>query len=311
MSSDFDDIIPPVDRNLLRSELTEELFVCNTNKGGNQIYIVNYHNAPNTLREIGRLREVAFRSAGGGTGKDFDLDDYDVRPVPYEQLIVFSPEDDEIVGGYRFIDCSKVLNEGTDKIPLSTAHYFDFSEKFIKEYLPHTIELGRSWVQPQFQPSQNPRKGLFALANIWDGLSAIVDLHPQVKYFFGKVTMYPDYNQEARDILLYFVRRFFPDNDELLTPYYPLEIKPDSEALDKMFDGIEFKEAYKVLQKMIREKGENIPPLLGIYMNISDTMKSFGTAVNPDFGGVEETGILVTIEDIYEETRQRHSTGKD
>jgi hypothetical protein len=222
-------------------------------------------------------------------------------------LIVWSPEDEEIIGGYRFILCQKVLAD-RENIELSTAHYFSFTDKFIDNYLPNTIELGRSWVQPNFQPTVNPRKGLFALDNIWDGLGAIVKTHPEIMYFFGKVTMYPTYNTEARDFLLHFMHYYFPDTDQLMKPFHPLEQDYDSAECDSLLKGLDFKEGFKVLSAYAKERGEYIPPLVNIYMNLSPSMKTFGTAVNPEFGNVEETGILVPFADIYQEKKDRYMT---
>lgn len=299
-------LIPAIDRALLEQELNAKQFIRNTNKGNNQIFIVNHHNSPNTMQEIGRLRELTFRSSGGGTGRGVDIDHYDTDEVCYEQLIVYSPEDKEIIGGYRYIDCSKVIPKNGDKPALSTANYFDFSEKFIKDYLPYTIELGRSWVQPNYQPHINPRKGVFALDNIWDGLGAITVDNPKIKYFFGKVTMYTRYNQKARDMILHFLKTFFPDKEGLLKPYHPLAFSTPIEELENLFVGMDYKEAFKILNTQVRGLGENIPPLVNIYMNLSPSMKSFGTAANPHFGDVEETGIMITIGDIYPEKKERH-----
>lgn len=304
----MESIIKAIDREILRSELTAERFVRITRKGDNEIYIVNHHNAPNVVREIGRLREVTFRVSGGGTGLSIDLDEFDTSENCYEQLIVWSPEDEEIVGGYRFIRCDKAITD-LDNIELSTAHYFNFSERFVKSYLPYTIELGRSWVQPLFQPSVNPRKGLFALDNIWDGLGAIIIANPDIRYFFGKVTMYPTYERDARDFLLHFLHHYFPDTEQLIKPIHPLILDQSRPFEELKQQNLEFKEAFKQLNGFVREKGENIPPLVNIYMNLSPTMKTFGTAVNPDFGNVEETGILVTIDDIYPDKKERHIEG--
>lgn len=304
----MEQIIQPVDREVLKSELTAERFVRLTRKADNEIYIINYHNAPNVVREIGRLREVTFRTSGGGTGLSVDLDEFDINDRCYEQLIVWSPEDEEIVGGYRFIRCEKALLANGD-IALSTVHYFEFTERFVKDYLPHTIELGRSWVQPAFQPAVNPRKGLFALDNIWDGLGALIIGNPDIRYFFGKVTMYPTYEREARDFLLNFLYHFFPDTEDLIKPIHPLKLGKNKPFEDLIAQDLEYKEAFKQLNSYVREKGENIPPLVNIYMNLSPTMKTFGTAANPDFGNVEETGILVTIEDIYPDKKERHMDG--
>lgn len=302
----MDKIIDPVDIAVLKQELSKDRFLRTTRKGGNEIYAVNVHNAPNVIREIGRLREVTFRASGGGTGKALDLDDYDTSENCYDQLIVWSPEDEQIIGGYRYILCSKVLNGGNDKLALSTANYFQFKDEFVERYLPNTIELGRSWVQPNFQPAVNPRKGLFALDNIWDGLGAVVLNHPEIKYFFGKVTMYPTYNTEARDFLLHFMHHFFPDKENLMHAHHQLQQSYDAATFDAILEGLDFKEGFKKLNSFVRERGEFIPPLVNIYMNLSPTMKTFGTAVNPDFGNVEETAILVTLDDIYEDKKERH-----
>jgi hypothetical protein len=300
-------IIPAVDKEIIKKELAEVGLIRTTRKGDNEIYFVNIHTAPNILREIGRLREVTFRFAGGGTGEELDLDEFDTQENCYEQLIVWSPEDEEIIGGYRFILCKNAIDE-KGEIHLSTTHYFDFSEKFIKEYLPTTCELGRSWVQPNYQPTQNPRKGLFALDNIWDGLGALVIHYPEIRYFFGKVTMYPYYNREARDFLLLFMHHYFPDTENLMVPYHPLKIEYNAMFVEEQLKGLDFKDGFKVLNTFVRQHGENVPPLVNIYMHLSPTMKTFGTAVNPDFGNVEETGILVTIADVYQDKKERHLT---
>ena len=299
-------MMAPVDRDVLEKELTPERFVKKTNKGDNDIYIVNYHNAPNVLKEIGRLRELSFSQAGGGTGKDIDLDDFDTSENCYEQLIVYDREDREIVSGYRFKDCSTAISP-SGEILLSTKYYFNFSDKFIKEYLPYTIELGRSWVQPLYQAGGgSARKGIFALDNIWDGLGSIIINYPHIKYFFGKVTMYSSYNKQARNALLYFMNSYFPDLENLVTPIHPIEINTDLREIKRLIRDKNFDEGLKSLYQYLKSYGESVPPLINTYMKISDTMKSFGTALNPDFGGVEETAILVTIDDIYPEKKERH-----
>lgn len=298
-------LIEPISRALLKSELTKDLFVRNTRKGDNEIYILDYFSAPNTLLEIGRLREISFRASGGGTGEQVDIDNFDTQKNCYQQLIVWSPEDEEIIGGYRYIKCADAINED-GKIHLSTAHYFNFNTEFTENYLAKTIELGRSWVQPNFQPNINPRKGLFALDNIWDGLGAIVKLNPEINYLFGKVTMYPNYNIECRDFLLDFLDYYFPDREELMRPFHPLLQNENKIDYSLFLQNLDFKEGIKVLNSYLRERGEFIPPLINIYMGLSPSMKTFGTAINSDFGNVEETGIMVTISDIYPEKKERH-----
>lgn len=301
----MENIIEPIDKIVLKRELSQDKFLRKTRKGDNEIYVVDNFNAPNVVLEIGRLREVTFRASGGGTGKSIDLDEYDTNERCYKQLVLWSPEDEEIIGGYRYIKCKDAMDD-LGNIHLSTTHYFDFSERFITEFLPFTIELGRSWVQPNYQPSVNPRKGLFALDNIWDGLGALIKFNPEIKYFFGKVTMYPNYNTDCRDFLLHFMHHYFPDRDNLMKPFHPLIQNYDKSYVESQLDGLDFKDGFKVLNGHVRDKGEFIPPLVNIYMNLSPTMRTFGTAVNPDFGNVEETGILVTIADIFPDKKDRH-----
>ncbi|MCL2417131.1 MAG: GNAT family N-acetyltransferase [Bacteroidales bacterium] len=295
-------IIAPIDRSLLKSELTSDNFLRKTNYGNREIYSVTHHDAPNVLREIGRLREISFREAGGGTGKSMDLDDYDLCEVPYRQLIVWDNDEDEIIGGYRYLEGSVTpIANGVPQI--STAKMFHFSQKFIQDYLPKTIELGRSFIQPKYQSS---RSGLFSLDNLWDGLGALVVKNPDVDYFFGKVTMYPTFNVTARDYLLRFLNLYFCDEEKLVTPIDPVSLITDLNEIDACFKGLSLDEAFKTANREIRELGENIPPLFSAYIKLSSTMKTFGTAINKSFGGVEETGILVKISDIYEEKKARH-----
>lgn len=299
-------IIPPVDKALIRHELSTSRFMRNTNKGHNEIYIVDAHNSPNVMREIGRLREIAFRTAGGGTGKDCDIDEFDLMDPPCRQLIVWDPESEEIIGGYRYIlgPDIKILPNGRPRI--ATSHMFDFSPRFMKEYLPYTIELGRSFVRLEYQSSRAGAKALFALDNLWDGLGALTVLHPEMKYLFGKFTMYPSYDRECRDMLLTFLHKHFPDPDKLVTPFVPLIEDLSLDKCRRMFPEDNFKDDYRILNAAIRKHGFNIPPLVNAYMSLSPTMKVFGTAINDEFGNVEETGIFLTISEIFEEKKQRH-----
>jgi hypothetical protein len=299
-------IIQPVKRAKLISELTADKFVRDTNNGRNKIYVISSKDSPNLMIEIGRLRELTFRSAGGGTGKEIDIDEFDIGEVPYKQLIVWNPHDEQIIGGYRYIKCSEAIKNADNSFHLATSELFHFSESFIKDYLPYTIELGRSFVQPYYQPSVTNKSSLYSLDNLWDGLGSLVIDNPDIKYFFGKVTMYTSYNSSARDMILYFLQKYFPDNDKLVYPINPLEINTSKQILDLIFTGNDYKTDYKILSHNVRKMFENIPPLINAYMKLSPTMKTFGTATNPGFGDVEETGIMINIDDIYHVKKERH-----
>ena len=305
------DIIPPVPVEAIMEELTEEKFFRKTNNGGNEIYVLTAHESPNVMREIGRLREISFRDSGGGTGLDCDIDEFDTRDENFfYQLIVWNPTDRAIVGGYRFLLCDHLPVDENGQVDTPTSELFLYSEKFVKEYLPYTIELGRSFVQPDYQPSKSLSKGLYSLDNLWDGLGSLIDIYPEAKYYFGKVTMYPQLERTSRDMILYFMHNQFPDKDNLVTvrPELNLPILADPEWLASIFTADNYHDNYKILVKQVRERGAAVPPLVNAYMSLSPTLRSFGTALNPGFGKVEETGILVTISDIFEEKVKRHLT---
>lgn len=298
-------IIEKIDPALIEAELTPDRLLRHTNKGDNEIYVVDAFNAPHTMREIGRLREIAFRDAGGGTGLDCDIDEFDTMQSPCRQMIVWNPADREIIGGYRFIlgEDIEIVN-GVPRI--ATSHMFRFSERFISEFLPETIELGRSFVAPEYQTTKAGAKALYALDNLWDGLGALTVVYPQIKYLFGKVTMYPQYNHECRDMILGFMHKHFPDPDSLVTPIDPLPTAADSIEIQSRFTGSDYKEDFRILNHFIREHDLKIPPLVNSYMALSPTMRMFGTAINREFGDVEESGIFFKISDIFEDKKMRH-----
>ena len=300
------EIIAPVPLELIKAELTPEKKLRMTNKSNNEIYIFTYHDSPNLMREIGRLREITFRMAGGGTGKELDWDEYATCENCYKQLIVWNPESEEIIGGYRYLMGDEWTYDENGQPELATSHLFKFSEKFIKEYAPYTIELGRSFVTPEYQSSKMGAKSLFALDNLWDGLGALTVINPKMKYYFGKMTMYPSYIRFGRDLILYFLKKHFDDKEGLIYPMKPLELETPEEELAQVFCGRDFKEDYRILNGGIRALGFNIPPLVNAYMNLSPTMKLFGTAINYGFGDVEETGILIAVDEILESKRVRH-----
>ncbi len=313
MDKDLSYIIPPVPRELIKAELSNKNFLRHTNYGGKDIYVTTAHLSPNIMREIGRLRELSFATEGGGTGKEVDIDEFDTLPEPYcfKQLFVWDAENEAIVGGYRFIHGSNMFRAVDGSIYTPTAELFHYTDEFIEQYLPYTLELGRSFVQPEYQPGNNLRKGMYSLDNLWDGLASIAVEIPETHYYFGKITMYPQMDRKAKDMILYFYQKHFPDKDGLVWPNEPLTIETDYNELHELFCGRNYKEDYQILLKSVRALGSYVPPLVNAYMNLSSTMRSFGTAYNHDFGETDETGILVALRDIYPEKRARYFESYD
>lgn len=299
-------IIDPIDPDLIQQELTPDRLLRPSNKGGNLIYVVDGRECPATMREIGRLREESFRAAGGGTGKEADIDEFDLMDPPCRQLVVWDPESRLILGGYRFIIGKDIRMDKDGRPRIATSHMFRFSDRFVHEFLPQTIELGRSFVRLHYQSSQAGAKALFALDNLWDGLGALTVVYPEIKYLFGKMTMYPSYDRRCRDLILYFLQKHFPDNDELVRPIRAIDTLIDTAGMEELFVSDSFKEDYKTLNHEVRKHGFNIPPLVNSYMSLSPTMRMFGTAINDEFGDVEESGIFFAIDEIFEEKKKRH-----
>jgi len=288
------------------AELTPDKLLRKTNNGNNEVYVFDNNTSPVLMQEVGRVREITFRHAGGGTGKEVDIDEFDIVPDdPQKQLIVWDPEHHEIIGGYRFYFPPKNCTN-CDISKLASSSYFNFSDKFLKKYYPHLMELGRSFVLPDYQSKAMGRKSLFALDNLWDGIGALMLDNHHLKYLFGKVTMYPHFNQKARNMILYFLKKHFNDSDKLVVPKDPANIEIPVDEMKKIFRGWRYKENYKILSREVRNLGENIPPLINAYMNLSPTMKTFGTFINHKFGDVEETGIMITMRDMYVEKINRH-----
>jgi hypothetical protein len=301
----IENLIEPIPTAQLIKELTRDIYIRPTNNASNEIYIFKGDEKPHLMAEVGRLRELTFRAAGGGTGKSIDIDQFDSGPYSYSQLIVWDPIEKQLVGGYRFVMVPETKDSQGHFI-LSTSEIFNYSELLKEKYFPFAIELGRSFVQPEYQPSLGSRKGLFSLDNLWDGLGAMVVMNTEYNYFFGKITMYTDFNKEARDLILSFMDHYFHDTENLVSIPSPILREFDCNEFLNDLQGLEFKEGHKLLNLKVRELGENIPPLFNSYMNLSPTMRTFGTAINHHFGDVEETGIMVTIADIYDQKKDRH-----
>lgn len=301
-------IIDPVPVELIKAELTKSKKLEDTNKGHNELYIVTWHDSPNVVKEIGRLRELTFREAGGATGKTVDLDEYDKMEKPYKQLIVWDPDNEAIIGGYRFLFGSDATFDEKGQPILASSHQFNFSKKFIKEYLPHVIELGRNFVAPAYQSSQNGAKSLFALDNLWDGLVAIIMKNPNLLYFFGKITVYPSYDHIAKDLIYHFLWKHFGDKNKLVRPWDDQAIMPasDPELMNLIVNSDDLIEDYKLLRAATRMRGVNVPPNMTAYISITSHMLMFGTAVNRLMHKIEDTAVLIPFDEIYHDKKSRH-----
>lgn len=300
-------IIDPIDVQLLKSELNDKTFLRRTSRGGNEIYIVNNENSPNVLREIGRLREVSFRAVGGGSGKECDLDHFDLEDKACFQLVLWNPDEDEIIGGYRFTRWKLASFHENGQPYVNTEHLFDFSQEFIDNYFPACVEMARAFVQPKYQSAQGGRKALFALDNLWDGIGGIVATDPSVKYLTGKVTIYSTSPEMSRKAMVYYLDKYLGDRNGWLKSKNPETWTAEQAAFfEEMFVGEDYKENYKILNNYVKSLGDSIPPFIHLYINLSPTMRTFGTTFDPDFGDCYDTAMMITIADIYPDKYERY-----
>ena len=301
-------IIDPVPVELIKAELTPSKKLEDTNKGHNELYIVTWQDSPNVVTEIGRLREAAFREAGGSSGNAVDLDEYDKMEKPYQQLIVWDPDNEAIIGGYRFLLGTDAVFDENGQPMLASSHQFRFSQKFIDEYLPYVIELGRNFVSPAYQSTRTGAKSIFAMDNLWDGLVAIIMKNPDVLYFFGKITVYPSYDHISRDLIYHFLWKHFGDREELVRPWDDQALMPDSDPdlMNLILNKEDLLEDYKLLKAAVRMRGVNIPPNVSVYVSSTSQMMMFGTAVNRLMHNIEDTALLLPFDALYHDKKKRH-----
>ncbi|MGM5481554.1 MAG: GNAT family N-acetyltransferase [Nanobdellota archaeon] len=306
--TDKQKIIDPVDKSLLEKEINDSTF-CRMSSRNNdkELHILDplKHDLSYSLGEIGRLREHSFRAVGGGTGQSSDVDHFDYDPEhPYKQLIVWDPAEKEILGGYRFINGKDVPKEHAQDF-LASGIVFNLANTFKDKYLHDIIELGRSWVHPDYI-IKHGEKGLgsFMLNNLFDGLSTlIVDEKP--KYFFGKVTLYPSedmayFHQRNAMMNILSKHRSLEDKRPLLFAKQTVDNPPDAEKFRRISNPENsFTEDYLRYRKITEKEGHDyMPPLLHTYLKISDDLKYLGIGQNEGFGNTEEVAILVPVDSV-------------
>ena len=258
-------------------------------RGALALYTFRAVEAPALIPEVGRLREVAFRQTGAGTGREEDIDEGDLSERGYRQIVAWESEQCRVVGGYRYM-----IGRECDMTYLSSTHYFLFSERFEREILPRAIELGRS-----FAVRDAGSSSLFAMSALWHGLGQIVACEG-AEYLFGKVTIPPRYDGEALRLLLCFLWQFFPAREALLSARKPLKI----EAGERPFSGKDFAENFALLERLLAARGERVPPMIHAYMRLTREMQVFDAMINPDFSDAVEVAILLPVSEIIPAKRE-------
>lgn len=287
----------------LKRELAPKYLLRRTNHGDNEVYLIRAKECPCVMREIGRVREEAFRRGGTGTGLAMDVTFVDEDCL---QMLVWNPEGEEIAGGYRMIEGTRWPMKADGQPNLATSHLFRFSEEFLRDYKDSTLEVARSYVTTGYQRNAPRNKSIYIMDNLWDGLGAFLVSHPEIKYLFGKVTISAGLNHRAMEMILFFLKRYFPAKKALVTPHVAIKKSIPEEEFEALFEGLGFDEGYRVLKREVNALGEKIPPMINSYMMLAPTMQYFGSAVDESFAGAIESAILIAVDEMSEEKKARH-----
>ena len=291
-------IIDPVDIKLLKEELSRAPELTEASRGDIKVYCID-SSFPNMLREVGRLREIAFRKGGAGSGRACDLDSFDTDPsFKVKQLVIWDAEEECIAGGYRIVYGYDMKVDANGQPLIPAAHLFHFSEQFMKEKMPFTMELSRSYIVEDHQRNSSARKSIFVLDCLFKGI-CVVAREGKMTDVFGKVTFYQDYPKEAFSLVTSFMKKHCYKGDEIV-PINPYVVPPARNA-KKIFSAKEFRANFHALTSFFIQKKLYLPPILKSYINLTTTMRYYGAMINEEFGGVIEMGIMVHLPDIDKE----------
>ena len=298
-------IINPVEKKIIKKELDNASLICETKRGGRLVFSLTAHDCPNIMNEIGRLRELVFRNAGSKSNYNKDIDDHDTKPNPYKQLLVWDSKEEKIIAGYRYAMLEDLETSGKikDEEFFASENYFKFSNTFKKNYCPSGVDLGRAFIIPEYQVKNNYRKGMFVLDNVWDGLGKLISSRG-IKYMFGRLVLFSNFNEEIRELILYYLYYHFGNHDELIAAKKPSYLFQKKEKSIFVADG--YKENYLHLSQYAKERGVLLPPLIQVYMRVSPNMQVFASAIDNDFGESEETFIMLTTEDFYPHIKKNY-----
>ena len=283
----------PEDRKKLSTAIKSQCELLGQTSDGKIIYLYQHKTSSPIMREIGRLREIAFRAVGEGSNKRRDIDQYDSS---YFHLILWDKEDLEIAGAYRFGD-SKQLIEAQGKAGLYSATLFDYDEPMDK-YLEQGLELGRSFVQPKYW-------GKRSLDYLWYGIGAFLKSRPQYRYLFGPVSLSDSYPKAAKDLLVKFYQLYFSEQQITATAKTPYHLP---EALQHAFSGDDYKQDFIKLKQLLANMGVSIPTLYKQYSELCEPggAKFLSFNIDPDFNDCIDGLVLVDVHQLKDKKRARY-----
>ncbi|EKE68280.1 GNAT family N-acyltransferase [Gallaecimonas xiamenensis] len=260
---------------------------------GMQIFLYHFASDCPLMREIGRLREIAFRAVGEGTGRRRDTDRFD---VDYLHLVLWDPKRLEIAGAYRLADAAKLGRCG-----LYSQTLFDYGPD-MDPILAEGLELGRSFVQPAYW-------GKRALDYLWLGIGAFLAQNPQYRYLFGPVSLSANFPPAARDLMVYFYRLYFGKESLSTRHRSPYQLDPSTLAdLTATFKGDDYKHDFVLLKDKLASMGVSVPTLYKQYAEVCEPggVRFLDFGVDPDFGDCVDGLVLVDVEQLKPQKRARY-----
>jgi hypothetical protein len=284
-----------VDKKELRDEIYGGEFLGETNDG-KKIYLCIFEKNTPLLKELGRLREISFRKVGEGSGGCRDIDEFDLY---YSHIVLWDENDLEIVGSYRIGEGNTIMDVfGKDGFYTSTL--FNFSEA-LEDVLPHSIELGRSFVQPKYWGSR-------ALDYLWHGIGAYLLKHPQVKYMFGPVSISAQYKKDAAKAIVHVYSKHFPSTIDAQSKTPLIFSAIEKKEFEEIFNGVSYDEDFKILKRYLKNFGLAVPTLYKQYSELCEDggvqFCSFG--VDEAFGYCIDGFIIVETAKISAAKKQRY-----
>lgn len=283
----------PEDRKSLSDAIKEQCEMLGETADGKLIYLYQHQGSSPVMREIGRLREIAFRAVGEGSNKRRDIDHYDSH---YYQLILWDQNDLEIVGAYRFGDAKK-LSQGGNTPGLYSSSLFDYS-KDMQSYFDQGLELGRSFVQPRYW-------GKRSLDYLWYGIGAFLQRHPQYRYLFGPVTISDALPNNAKNLLISFYQLYFSSSIDLAQSKQPYSVPYGTEHV---YAGDDYKKDFSTLKHLLANMGVAVPTLYKQYSEVCEPggVKFLNFNIDPDFNDCIDGLVLVDLHQLTEKKRRRY-----
>lgn len=261
------------------------------------IYLYHHHDSNPIMREIGRLREIAFRAVGEGTGKRRDIDKYDSY---YQHLVLWDKQQFEIVGAYRFASGDQVLAQYGENA-LYSQSLFQYDDSFMP-YVKQGLELGRSFVQPKYW-------GKRSLDYLWFGVGAFLAKHPEYRYLFGPVSISNQLPGSAREMLVHFYSREFAPMQTMAVSMSPFGLSQQQKAqLDNLYSNDDYPNNFKQLKQMLASMGAAVPTLYKQYGELcrADGVKFLAFGIDADFGDCIDGLVLVDTHKLKGKKYQRY-----